>query len=86
MTRIDDRALALHLEVGLAVAPEALWSDFHSADRQRRAKAFQRLSEHLAERMRSFRFEIEEERSNHPSLFFEEPYETPSAPGALGPG
>ena len=71
MTRLDDDALALHLEVAIAVASPSLLSDLAARDRHRRSAAVSTLAQHLARRLRCFDIAMEESPSfpGHPSLF-----------------
>lgn len=72
MTRIDDDALSLHLEVALTGAAPALLNGLASPDWRRRQAATADVARHLAERLRCFEIRCEEEamRSrSQPSLF-----------------
>jgi hypothetical protein len=70
MTRLDDNALALHLEVALAVASPSLLGDLQHRDRYRRSAAISTLARHLADRMRCFDVAMTDDQQAHqPSLF-----------------
>jgi len=54
MTRVDDAALALHLEVALATAAPSLLDGLADADRRRRHSAIGEIARQLVERLRCF--------------------------------
>lgn len=75
MTRIDDDALSLHLEVALAGAAPDLLEGLADSDRYRRSAAAADVARHLAERLRCFEFRCEEAGARiaaQPTLFPED--------------
>lgn len=73
MMRIDETSLALHLEVSLAGAPQALVDNLATADRRRRSRAAADMARHLAFRLRGFdiRYEDGAVLDDQPMLFAE---------------
>jgi hypothetical protein len=72
MTRIDEDALSIRLEVALAGATPSLLDDLTNPDRYRRNVAVTTVARHLAERLRCFDIRSEEAEGYahaHPSLF-----------------
>jgi hypothetical protein len=64
MTRIDEEALSLHLEVALAGAAPVLLSGLADADLRRRSAAAADVARHLAGRLRCFDVRYEEDTGN----------------------
>jgi len=60
MTRIDEEALSLHLEVALAGTAPRLLGDLSNPDRYRRSAAVADIARQLAERLRCFDFQFDE--------------------------
>jgi len=54
MTRVDDTALALHLEVALATVAPSLLDGLADGDRRRRHSAIGEIARQLVERLRCF--------------------------------
>ena len=72
MTRIDEEALSLHLEVALAGTAPRLLGDLSNPDRYRRGAAVADVARQLAERLRCFDIQFDEpglRPSAQPSLF-----------------
>jgi hypothetical protein len=74
MTRIDEEALSLHLQVALSGAAPALLDGLIDPDRRRRHLAIADIARHLAERLRCFDVRSEElgMSQGQPSLFPED--------------
>lgn len=60
MTRVDEKILALHLEVALCGAAPSLLDGLATADGHRRHVAVTEMARHLVERLRCFEFRSEE--------------------------
>lgn len=74
MTRIDEDALSLHLEVALAGAAPELLGNLADADRCRRRAAVADVARHLTERLRCFEIQYLKDdpgEQTQPSLFSE---------------
>lgn len=72
MTRIDEEALSLHLEVALAGTAPRLLNDLSNPDRCRRSAAVADVARQLAERLRCFDIQFDEpglRSCAQPSLF-----------------
>lgn len=72
MTRIDEDALSLHLEVALSGAAPAMLDGLADPDRRRRHVAVAGLARHLMQRLRCFDIESADQAmrpDRQPSLF-----------------
>jgi len=72
MPRVDDEALALHLEVALSTAAPSLLDGLADTDWRRRQAAAGEMARQLVDRLRCFDIQTEESETRifrHPSLF-----------------